>query len=221
MNTILSWKDVLSQEKKRYFIDIIKFLKKERLKKIIYPDQKDIFNAFIHTDFSDIKVVILGQDPYFSRKQADGLSFSVPKNCTIPPSLKNIYKELNNDFQKKHFFNHGCLQKWANQGVFLLNTILTVESGKPKSHSSIGWNIFTDKVISVINLYRKNVVFLLWGNDAQKKSSLINIDNHYILKSSHPSPLSAYRGFFGCKHFSKTNKILVNNKKTPINWFIN
>lgn len=135
--------------------------------------------------------------------------------------MSNIYKELNSDFQKRHFFPHGCLQDWANQGVFLLNTILTVESGKPKSHSNIGWNIFTDKVISIINSYRKNVVFLLWGKDAQKKSILINVNNHYILKSAHPSPLSAYKGFFGCKHFSKTNKILVRNKKKPINWFIN
>ncbi|QCI25403.1 uracil-DNA glycosylase [Buchnera aphidicola (Sitobion avenae)] len=220
MNKILSWKDVLSQEKKKYFINIMKFLKQERLKKIIYPDQKDVFNAFFLTNFNDIKVVILGQDPYYSKNQAHGLSFSVPKYFTIPPSLKNIYKELNSDFKKKHIFNHGCLKNWANQGVFLLNTILTVESGKPKSHSDIGWNIFTDKVISVINLYRDSVIFLLWGNNAQTKCSLINNNNHYILKTSHPSPLSAYRGFFGCKHFSLTNNILLENKKKPINWFL-
>lgn len=210
---ILSWKDVLSQEKKKYFINIIRFLKKERLKKIIYPDQKDIFNAFFLTSFNDIKVVILGQDPYFSKNQAHGLSFSVPKHVTIPPSLKNIYKELNTDFKKEHIFHHGCLESWANQGVFLLNSILTVESGKPKSHSNIGWNIFTDKVISVINLYKNSVVFLFWGSNAQKKSHLINRKNHYILKAAHPSPLSAYRGFFGCKHFSLTNKILLKTKK--------
>ncbi|WP_284443343.1 uracil-DNA glycosylase [Buchnera aphidicola] len=207
------------KKKKRYFIDIIKFLKKERLNKIIYPEQKNIFNAFFLTNFNDIKVVILGQDPYFSKNQAHGLSFSVPKRFTIPPSLKNIYKELNSDFKKKYSFNHGCLENWAHQGVFLLNTILTVESGKPKSHSNIGWTIFTDKVISTINLYRNSIIFLLWGNDAQKKSYLINEDKHYILKTSHPSPLSAYRGFFGCKHFSLTNKILVENKKKPIDWF--
>ncbi|QCI17979.1 uracil-DNA glycosylase [Buchnera aphidicola (Acyrthosiphon lactucae)] len=217
---IPSWKDVLSQEKKKYFIDIIKFLKKERLNKIIYPDQKDIFNAFILTNFNDIKVVILGQDPYFSKNQAHGLSFSVPKNSIIPPSLKNIYKELNSDFKKKYKFNHGCLERWAHQGVFLLNTILTVESGKPKSHSNIGWTIFTDKVISTINLHRNSIIFLLWGNDAQKKCNLIDKNNHYVLKASHPSPLSAYRGFFGCKHFSLTNKILLQNKKEPINWFL-
>lgn len=220
MNIVLSWKDVLSEEKKKYFIDMIKFIKQQRLKKIIYPDQKYIFNAFLLTNLNDIKVVILGQDPYFSQDQAHGLSFSVPKNSTIPPSLKNIYKELNSDFKKKHIFNHGCLQNWATQGVFLLNTILTVESGKPKSHSSIGWHIFTDKVISIISSYRKSVVFLLWGKDAQKKRHLININNHYILKSPHPSPLSAHRGFFGCKHFSLTNKILSDNKKKPIDWFL-
>ncbi|AEO08541.1 uracil-DNA glycosylase [Buchnera aphidicola str. Ak (Acyrthosiphon kondoi)] len=208
------------KKKKRYFIDIMQFLKKERLKKIIYPDQKDVFNAFFLTQFNDIKVVILGQDPYFSKHQAHGLSFSVPKGFTIPPSLKNIYKELNTDFKKQHTFNHGCLENWSNQGVFLLNTILTVESGKPKSHSDIGWNIFTDKVISTISLYKHSIIFLLWGNDAQKKCDLIDRNNHYILKASHPSPLSAYRGFFGCKHFSLTNKILLKNKKKPINWFV-
>jgi len=207
------------KKKKRYFIDIIKFLRQERLKKIIYPDQKDVFNAFVLTNFNDIKVVILGQDPYFSKHQAHGLAFSVPKFCIIPPSLKNIYKELNSDFKKKHTFNHGCLENWSNQGVFLLNTILTVESGKPKSHAHIGWNIFTDKVISMINLYKTSIIFLLWGSDAQKKCNLINTNNHYILKAPHPSPLSAWRGFFGCKHFSLTNKILIKNKKEPINWF--
>ncbi|QCI20920.1 uracil-DNA glycosylase [Buchnera aphidicola (Hyperomyzus lactucae)] len=208
------------KKKKRYFINIIKFIKKSRLKKTIYPNQKDIFNAFLLTKFNDIKVVIIGQDPYFSKNQAHGLSFSVPKGVTIPPSLKNIYKELNADFKKKYKFNHGCLESWACQGVFLLNTILTVESGKPRSHSSIGWNIFTDKVISLIDSYRHAIIFLLWGNDAKKKSNLININNHYILQASHPSPLSAHRGFFGCKHFSLTNEILLKNKKKPIDWFL-
>lgn len=215
----LSWKDVLSQEKKKYFINIIQFLKKERLIKKIYPSSKDVFNAFYLTQFYDIKVVILGQDPYFSKNQAHGLSFSVPKNSTIPPSLTNIYRELNDDFKKNHKFFHGCLESWANQGVFLLNTILTVESKKPRSHSMIGWNIFTDKVISLISLYRYGIIFLLWGADAQKKEKLINKNCHYVLKTSHPSPLSAYRGFFGCKHFSVTNEILVKNKKKPIDWF--
>ncbi|QCI21498.1 uracil-DNA glycosylase [Buchnera aphidicola (Hyadaphis tataricae)] len=206
--------------KKKYFIDIMKFLAQERLKKVIYPKQKDIFNAFLLTKFHNIKVVILGQDPYFSQNQAHGLSFSVSKGCTIPASLKNIYKELNDDFKKQHAFQHGCLKNWANQGVFLLNTILTVESKKPNSHNKIGWNIFTDKVISMINLYKRSVVFLLWGKQAQKKEKFINTNNHFILKTSHPSPLSVHRGFFGCKHFSKTNKLLIQNKIKPIDWFM-
>ncbi|QCI22062.1 uracil-DNA glycosylase [Buchnera aphidicola] len=220
MQTQFSWKNILSQEKKKYFINMMEFLKKERLKKIICPHKKDVFRAFLLTSFNDIKVVILGQDPYYSYNQAHGLSFSVPYGCTIPPSLKNIYKELNDDFKKKYTFNHGCLDNWAHQGVFLLNTCLTVESKKPKSHSNIGWNIFTDKVISSINFYKNSIIFLLWGNDAQKKSHLINTKCHYVLKAPHPSPLSAYRGFFGCKHFSLTNKILVRNNKKPINWFM-
>jgi len=197
----------------------MKFIQKERLKKTIYPNQKDVFNAFSLTNFCTIKVVILGQDPYHSQNQAHGLSFSVPKHTTIPPSLKNIYKELNYNFKKKYKFNHGCLISWASQGVFLLNTILTVESGRPRSHSTIGWSMFTDKVISLINFHRNNVVFLLWGNEAQKKINLINIKKHYILKAAHPSPLSAHRGFLGCNHFFLTNKILINNKQHPINWF--
>lgn len=219
MNNILTWKDLLSQEKKKYFFSIIKYVQKERLTKIIYPSSKDVFKAFMLTPFDKIKVVLIGQDPYFSKNQAHGLAFSVPKNQHIPPSLINIYTELNNDFKKNHIFNHGCLENWAKQGVFLLNTILTVELGKPKSHNNIGWQIFTDKVIFYISKYKKSIIFLLWGNEAHKKCSLINTNKHYILKSSHPSPLSAYRGFLGCKHFSKTNKILIKCKKQVINWF--
>lgn len=205
--------------KKKYFFDAINYINKERLTKIIYPSSKDIFKAFLLTSFDEIKVVIVGQDPYFSNNQAHGLAFSVPKNKNIPPSLRNIYKELNSDFKKKYIFNHGCLENWAKQGVFLLNSILTVESGKPRSHNNIGWEIFTNKVIFYISKYKKSVVFLLWGNNAQKKYNLIDTNKHYILKSSHPSPLSAHRGFLGCKHFSKTNKILVECKKKEINWF--
>ncbi|CAL4320791.1 uracil-DNA glycosylase [Buchnera aphidicola] len=219
MSNILTWKDILSQEKKKYFLKIIHYIKKERLKKTIYPVSKDVFNAFLLTDFSKIKVVIIGQDPYFSKNQAHGLAFSVPKNQTIPPSLKNIYKELNSDFKKNHIFHHGCLKNWAEQGVFLLNTTLTVESGRPKSHSNIGWNIFTNQVISLISQHKKFIVFLMWGNDAQKKSYLIDVEKHYILQASHPSPLSAHRGFFGCKHFSKTNNILFKHKINIIDWF--
>jgi len=205
--------------KKKYFFNILNFIKKERLTKIIYPSSRDVFNAFLFTSFRKIKVVIIGQDPYFSKNQAHGLAFSVPKNQTIPPSLKNIYKELNNDFQKNHIFHHGCLENWANQGVFLLNTILTVESGKPKSHYNIGWDVFTDRVISLISYHKKFIIFLIWGNDAKKKCHLIDTNKHYILQASHPSPLSAYRGFFGCKHFSKANEILLKHKISEIDWF--
>jgi len=205
--------------KKKYFFDIINFVKHERLHKKIYPPSKDIFNAFLFTPFSSIKVVILGQDPYFSPNQANGLAFSVPQNCSIPPSLRNIYKEINSNFHKNHVFFHGNLYKWAQQGVFLLNTTLTVESGKPGSHCHIGWHIFTDSVISKISLYKKNVIFLLWGAHAKKKCNLINSKDHYILQTSHPSPLSAHRGFLGCKHFLHTNKILLSNNNTPVNWF--
>lgn len=147
------------------------------------------------------------------------MSFSVPKGFTIPPSLKNIYKELNSDFKTHFIFNHGCLTNWSRQGVFLLNTILTVESGRPRSHTNIGWEIFTDAVISTISLYKRSVIFLLWGREAQKKSDLINMSHHHILKASHPSPLSANKSFFGCKHFSKCNKILIRSQKKPIDWF--
>lgn len=219
MNHSLTWKYLLSQEKKKYFFDIITYVKTERLTKKIYPSSKDVFNAFLLTPFDTIKVVIIGQDPYFLEHQAHGLAFSVPKNQNIPPSLRNIYKELNSDFKRKHIFKSGCLENWARQGVFLLNTILTVELGKPKSHYNIGWEIFTNQVIFNINKYKKSVVFLLWGNDAQKKSDLIDVNKHYIFKASHPSPLSAHRGFLGCKHFSKTNKILIKCKQKEINWF--
>ncbi|MBZ2279428.1 MAG: uracil-DNA glycosylase, partial [Buchnera aphidicola] len=169
MNNHLTWTDILYQEKKKYFIKILQFIKERTLKKNIYPPYKKIFNAFILTEFKNIKVVIIGQDPYFSKNQAHGLAFSVPKTCNIPPSLKNIYKELNDDFKKKHVFTHGCLESWAKQGVFLLNSILTVESGNPKSHYHIGWDIFTDQVIRLISYYHKNIIFLLWGKEAQKK----------------------------------------------------
>ncbi|CAL4320658.1 Uracil-DNA glycosylase [Buchnera aphidicola (Protaphis terricola)] len=219
MKNSLTWKKLLSQEKKKYFLDIINYIKKERLKKIIYPSSKDVFHAFFLTPFEKIKVVIIGQDPYFSKNQAHGLAFSVLKKKTIPSSLKNIYKELNNDFKKNYIFPHGCLENWAYQGVFLLNTILTVESGKPKSHNHIGWETFTNKVIFYISKYKKSIIFLLWGKNAQKKINLIDINKHYILTAPHPSPFSAHRGFLGCKHFSKTNKILVKCKKKEINWF--
>ncbi|CAL4042655.1 Uracil-DNA glycosylase [Buchnera aphidicola (Pemphigus populi)] len=218
-NNILNWKYLLKNEKKKYFLDIIRFLSKERLKKIIYPPHSEIFTAFLLTEFSSIKVVILGQDPYHNFNQAHGLAFSVNIGATIPPSLKNIYKEISNDMLLNYVFQNGLLKNWAKQGVLLLNTILTVESGKPGSHSQIGWTFFTDKVIEVINKYLYGVVFLLWGSHAKNKVGIIDGNKHYILQASHPSPLSAYRGFFGCRHFSKTNQILIKQGKRPINWF--
>jgi uracil-DNA glycosylase len=206
-------------KKKTYFLDIFHFLSDERSRKIIYPPHREIFTAFLLTKFSSIKVVIIGQDPYYRHNQANGLAFSVNMGTIIPPSLKNIYKELSNDISPGYVFQSGFLKNWARQGVLLLNTILTVESGKPGSHAQIGWQLFTDKVIQVINEYLRGVVFLLWGRGAKSKSSVINKKKHYILQASHPSPLSAYRGFFGCRHFSITNQILITEGKTPINWF--
>lgn len=217
---ILHWHDVLKNAKRKYLLEILHFLSLERLKKDIYPPQKEIFKAFFLTEFNNIKVVILGQDPYYKYNQANGLAFSVNKNVNIPPSLKNIYKEITIDLSKNYNFEHGDLKGWAKQGVFLLNSILTVESGKPGSHSHIGWQNFTDMVIYIINKYLNGVVFLLWGRISRKKEKIINSDKHYILQASHPSPLSAYNGFFGCRHFSKTNRLLIMQKKIPINWLV-
>ncbi|WMY95245.1 MAG: uracil-DNA glycosylase [Arsenophonus sp.] len=215
-----TWVDIINKEKKEdYFRKILEYLTIEKQKgKIIYPPKKDIFNAFHYTELSKIKVVILGQDPYHGPNQAHGFAFSVPKNIAIPPSLSNIYKELKKDIPNFQYPNHGCLINWAQQGVLLLNTVLTVESGKANSHFHLGWEKFTNKVIMAINQYCIGVIFLLWGVHAQKKSQLINSKKHFLLRASHPSPLSAYKGFFGCKHFSKTNEILMKNKSILINW---
>ncbi|AAO26905.1 uracil-DNA glycosylase [Buchnera aphidicola str. Bp (Baizongia pistaciae)] len=219
--TLLNWSSILKNEKKKYyFINIINHLFFERQKKMIFPPKGKVFNAFVHTQLYDIKVVILGQDPYYKINQAHGLAFSVENIVKfIPSSLKNIQKEIISDLGQNRSFSHGCLTKWALQGVFLLNSVLTVEAGKPGSHYKLGWERFTNKVISIINEYCKGVVFLLWGSYAQKKICLIDRTRHYILLAPHPSPLSAYRGFFGCRHFSKTNKILKQQNKSPINWF--
>lgn len=207
------------RKKKFYFQRILKFLKnREDLGITVFPKKKDIFNAFYYTKFSNLKVVIIGQDPYFRSNQAHGLSFSVPFGVEIPPSLKNIFKELQRDFCDFKYPNHGCLVSWAKQGVLLLNTILTVEKDRPLSHSKIGWEIFTNRVISEINQNSQGVVFLLWGFYAQKKIQLINQKKHFVLKSSHPSFFSAFKGFFGCSHFSITNKIIIKLGKKPINW---
>ncbi|CRK85724.1 Uracil-DNA glycosylase [Candidatus Providencia siddallii] len=220
MFTDIIWRDVIENEKKKlYFKKILTYIFNERKKgKIIYPMQNDVFNAFVYTELKNIKVVILGQDPYYGFKQAHGFSFSVRPGIKIPPSLVNIYKELEKDIKDFQFPNHGYLFKWALQGVFLLNIILTVEHGIANSHSNIGWNIFTDKILKIINDNTYGVVFLLWGSYAKKKSEIIDSKKHFILKASHPSPLSAHCGFFGCKHFSQTNFILEKQGKTQINW---
>lgn len=215
----LTWKSLLGQEKEQpYFKKILEFIQSERQKgKIIYPAQENIFNALKLTPYENVKVVILGQDPYHGPHQAHGLSFSVLPGIKPPPSLMNIFQELHNDLQIPRP-QHGCLEKWARQGVLLLNASLTVEAGKPQSHANIGWERFTDHIIKRLNEHPQRIVFLLWGAYAQKKINLINPLKHTVLTSTHPSPLSAYRGFLGCKHFSKTNKILTEKGRLAIDW---
>lgn len=214
-----SWKEVLSPLfEKPYFSQITAHLKTERaLNRTIFPKGSLIFNAFNQTPFDDVKVVILGQDPYHNPGQAMGLSFSVPKEVKPPPSLVNIYKELNKDIGMPIPIT-GDLTKWATQGVLLLNAALTVRANEPGSHSKIGWMDFTNDVIRIISEQKKEVVFILWGNFAQQKQVLIDATKHKILKAAHPSPLSAHNGFWGCKHFSSTNQYLTQHNKTPIDW---
>ena len=214
------WLNLLESEfSKKYMSDIKTFLFSEYSNnKIIYPSKSLIFNAFNLCDFDEVKVIILGQDPYHGPDQAHGLSFSVRKNIPFPPSLKNIIKELENDIGVKFQQNDGDLSKWAKQGVFLLNTTLTVEKSKPLSHSKIGWEFFTDKVIELLSEKKQNLVFILWGKNAQAKNQIIDNSKHLIISSSHPSPLSAHRGFFGSKPFSKTNMFLMSNNIKEINW---
>ena len=191
-------------------------LKKNKI--IFYPPGKQIFNAFNLTPLDKVKVVILGQDPYHGPGQAHGLSFSVPENVKPPPSLINIYKELQDDLKKEINFNNGNLENWAKQGVFLLNTTLTVEKSKPLSHQKFGWDLFTNKVISVISNELENIVFILWGSFAQSKKEMIDSNKHLILSAPHPSPLSAHRGFFGSKPFSKTNAFLKSKQIDMVKW---
>ena len=215
-----SWKQVLKEEfEKPYFEQIVNFLKTERAAgKTTFPSGPNIFNAFNITPFDKVKVVILGQDPYHGFGQAHGLSFSVLPGVKIPPSLQNIFKEIKADIGVENPPNFGDLTHWAEQGILLLNAALTVRDGEPMSHAKIGWAQFTDAVIKTISDKKENVIFLLWGKFAQDKQVLINTDSHYILKAAHPSPLSAHNGFFGCKHFSKTNEILVKHGENPIDW---
>jgi uracil-DNA glycosylase len=217
-----SWLEVLEDEfGKPHMVELKKFLKEEKeAGNKICPKGADIFNAFNKTPFSKVKVVILGQDPYHGENQAHGLSFSVQKGIGIPPSLRNIYKELEKDIPAFKIPTHGDLTEWAEQGVLLLNASLTVRAGVPGSHQKKGWEEFTDHVIKTISDKKEGVVFILWGSFAQAKAELIDKIKHHIIKSPHPSPFSADRGFFGSKPFSRTNEILENEGKTPINWQI-
>jgi uracil-DNA glycosylase len=214
-----SWKELLNSEfSKQYFQQIVAFLKTERAQgKIIYPPGSLIFNAFNTTPFDKVKVVLLGQDPYHGPNQAHGLCFSVQNGIALPPSLQNIYKELHDDIGIP-IPKTGNLTPWAEQGVFLLNASLTVRAGDPMSHSKIGWATFTDAVIKTVSSQKNNLVFLLWGKFAQDKQVLIDETKHHVLKAAHPSPLSASSGFFGCRHFSKTNNFLIKDGIEPIDW---
>jgi len=214
-----SWKEVLQNEfSKSYFEEIVAFLKTEKAQgKIIYPPGSLIFNAFDKTPFNKLKVLLLGQDPYHGPGQAMGLSFSVPKGVRPPPSLINIFKELHNDVGVP-IANTGDLTPWALQGVMLLNAALTVREGDPNSHSKIGWHQFTDAVIKKASAEKEGLVFLLWGSFAHQKQELIDQTKHLVLKAAHPSPYSADKGFFGCRHFSKTNEYLVQQKQHPVDW---
>lgn len=220
VNITAGWLEHLKDEfEKEYYKNLRAFLIKEYASNSIYPDKYDIFNALNYTDYKDVKVVILGQDPYHGPNQAHGLSFSVKPGIPAPPSLVNIYKELKDDIGC-YIPNNGYLKKWADQGVLLLNTALTVRANEANSHRNKGWEIFTDAVISALNNREKPVVFILWGNNAISKEKLITNRSHYIIKSVHPSPLSASRGFFGSKPFSKTNAFLQSIGETTIDWQI-
>lgn len=214
------WDEILNDEfHQPYYLRLREFLKKEYSEQTIYPSMYDIFNAFKYTDFDDVKVVILGQDPYHGEGEAHGLAFSVKKGIAIPPSLRNIYRELH-DSLGCYIPNNGYLEKWARQGVLLLNTSLTVRKDMANSHRNVGWEILTDKVIKALNERKKPVIFMLWGSNAKAKSMLIDRSKHIVLMSVHPSPLSANRGFFGCNHFKIANDELVKMGEKPIDWQI-
>lgn len=214
------WLEPLSPEfRKPYYADLFRFVKNEYATRQIFPPADDIFNAFHLTPLSQVKVVILGQDPYHNDGQAHGLCFSVKPEVEIPPSLVNIYKELQDDLGC-YIPNNGYLTKWASQGVLMLNTVLTVRAHQANSHRGVGWEEFTDAAIRILNEQDRPIVFILWGSPAQKKAAMLNNPKHLILKAPHPSPLSAYRGFFGSKPFSRTNEFLIKNGLTPIDWQI-
>lgn len=215
-----TWNRLLESEKQQpYFIKMIAHIESQRSSgNLIFPPEGQVFNAFDYTPFEQTKVVILGQDPYHGAGQAHGLSFSVQQGVKIPPSLKNIYKELVTDIDDFSLPTRGDLTSWAKQGVLLLNTVLTVEHGKAHSHAKLGWETFTDTVIKILNDQSENIVFLLWGSHAQKKGAMIDRDKHTVFTAPHPSPLSAHRGFLGCKHFSSTNQVLSKLGKPAICW---
>ncbi len=215
-----AWQEVLGPVKRAdFFQQLMARIDAERAAgKAIYPPASEVFNALTLTPLDNVKVVILGQDPYHGPGQAHGLCFSVQSGVKTPPSLVNIYKELAQDIEGFHIPEHGNLTEWAEQGVLLLNTVLTVEQGKAHSHAKWGWETFTDAVIKSVNDTQHGVVFLLWGSHAQKKGQNIDTQKHYVLNAPHPSPLSAHRGFLGCRHFSQTNTLLSQQGKTPVNW---
>ncbi len=217
-----SWLPALQDEfQKPYMLGLTKFLEQENEQgTIVYPKHSDVFNAFNLTPFNEVKVVILGQDPYHGAHQAHGLSFSVQMGVAIPPSLKNIYKELQADIPEFSMPSHGDLTSWAKQGVLLLNSTLTVRSNQPGSHQKMGWEQFTDQAIRALSEQREGLVFMLWGRHAQVKASLIDPKKHVVLTAAHPSPFSAYNGFFGCTHFSKANAYLLSKGEKPISWQI-
>lgn len=215
-----SWDNILNEEfTKDYYLKLREFLKQEYSTKTIYPHMNDIYNALRFTSYEDVKVVILGQDPYHGEGEAHGLAFSVKKGIAIPPSLRNIYKELNTSMGC-YIPNNGYLEKWAKQGVLLLNTALTVQKDNANSHSGKGWEILTDEIIKKVNQKEQPVVFMLWGNNAKSKAWFVDQSKHLVLMSVHPSPLSASRGFFGCNHFKLANEFLKNNGLTEIDWQI-
>lgn len=214
------WLEAINDEfKKPYYKELYNFVKEEYSKTVVYPPADDIFNAFHFTPLSEVKVLILGQDPYHNVNQAHGLSFSVKPGEDIPPSLKNIYQELHDDMNC-YVPNNGFLEKWAKEGVLLLNTVLTVRAHQANSHQGKGWERFTDAVINAVNEQDRPIVYMLWGKPAQSKASMLTNPKHLILKAPHPSPLSAFRGFFGCKHFSQANEFLEKNGIEPIDWQI-
>lgn len=214
-----TWKEHLGEYfNSEQFINLSNFIRTEYLTKKVYPEPKNIFKAFWLTPFNKVKVVILGQDPYHGPGQAEGLSFSVPDGVKLPPSLQNIYKEIEINCGYSKDFTKGSLSNWAEQGVFLLNAILSVVAGQPTSHQGHGWEPFTDNVIKTLSDKKNNLVFMLWGNYARSKKSLIDKNRHLILEAAHPSPLSAYSGFFGCKHFSQCNNYLKKHGQEEINW---